>query len=243
MLGEINWTNAVSSGVDVGFSDELTSGLATSSGNSHKWTMQSFTSSHDLVHISESNHIIAMTGLSPVTGGLIFNGHIQDNRPWGENGLMLCVTDQKSVKFKVAAVICWKIWLLLHYQKCFWDAFQSFEVVEDPQFLWSINHFRGDGWDFFFQLLIVQSFEAYVQLPEESCFVSDNYRIHSAGKESSEAFEPGGEIMPRMFGQPLNRLHMEAKSDFPRVYLRLHSNSRIKPPVTYQSHKQTFVLP
>lgn len=66
-----------------------------------------------LVHVSESNHIIAMTGLSPVTGGfstvctelgMTFNGHIQGKQPY-----VILQTDQKSVKFKVAAVICWKI--------------------------------------------------------------------------------------------------------------------------------------
>lgn len=41
----------------------------------------------------------------------------------------------------------------------------------------------------FFQLLILESIEAYVELPEGSCFVSDNYRIHPACKESSEVFE------------------------------------------------------
>lgn len=50
---------------------------------------------------------------------------------------------------------------------------------------------------FFLQLLILESTEASVELPEESCFVSDNYRIHPACKESSQAFELWGEIVPR----------------------------------------------
>lgn len=50
---------------------------------------------------------------------------------------------------------------------------------------------------FLLQLLMLESTEAYVELPEESCFVSDNYRIHPACKESSQAFELWGEIVPR----------------------------------------------
>lgn len=102
------------------------------------------------------------------------------------------------IKFKIAAVICRKMSLILHCWKCFSDALQSSNAVEASQFLWSINHFKSDGCVIFFQLLILEHFEAFVELPEESCFVSDNYRIHSACKESSKAFELWGEIMLRM---------------------------------------------
>lgn len=57
--------------------------------------------------------------------GETFNGHIQDNQPWGENSIMVCVTANWSEISEVQGGSC-NIRLLLYYQKCFWDAFQSF---------------------------------------------------------------------------------------------------------------------
>lgn len=70
----------------------------------------------------------------------------------------------------MAAVICRKISLILHHWKCVRDPLQSSKAMEASQFLWSINQFSSDRCVIFFQLLILESFEAYVEFPEESCF-------------------------------------------------------------------------
>lgn len=50
----------------------------------------------------------------------------------------------------MAAIICRRISLLLHYWKGFRDALQSSSAMEASQFLWSINHLRSDGCVIFF---------------------------------------------------------------------------------------------
>lgn len=47
---------------------------------------------------------------------------------------------------------------------------------------------------------------AYVEPGKDTCFVSDNHRIHPPPKESGKAFEPRGGIMLALLELPLNTL-------------------------------------